>query len=161
EKARLAEAVEVGQVEIVSLATLPGGPIGVGALRKTIFLVLVGLTFGLGVAVVRERLNTSVRKSGQVEQLLNVSELAVIPSAATRRYRIGTTRSKIPLPVVKIGNGRGVNGSALGDGLIQASDIHSSAAEAYRLLRTNLLFSLPNGPLRTVLVTSPAPGDGK
>jgi len=39
--------------------------------------------------------------------------------------------------------------------------MHSIAAEAYRLLRTNLLFSLTEKSLRTVLVTSPAPGDGK
>jgi non-specific protein-tyrosine kinase len=37
----------------------------------------------------------------------------------------------------------------------------SSAAEAYRMLRTNIEFASLDGPIRTLLVTSSAPGDGK
>jgi succinoglycan biosynthesis transport protein ExoP len=163
EKARLAEAVEVGQVEIVSLAALPRSPIGIGPLRKTVFLVLLGLGFGIGLVYLLERLNTSVRRRGQVRELLNVAELAVIPQIPLRkqlrRQRNGSTARggsavtghRRPLGDVRLVEGR----------LVAASDVHSIAAEAYRLLRTNLLFSLPEGPLRTVLVTSPAPGDGK
>ena len=165
EKARLAEAVEVGQVEIVSLAMLPGQPIGVGAVRRMVFLALVGLGLGLVVAILRERLNTSVRRRGQVEQMLNVTELAVIPPVVIRRRHVGARTAGRSLPGRSTSR-NGTNGHApkvtrLGDGLVVASDVHSIAAEAYRLLRTNLLFSLPDGPLHTVLVTSPAPGDGK
>jgi uncharacterized protein involved in exopolysaccharide biosynthesis len=95
EKARLAEAVEVGQVEIVSLAALPRSPIGIGPLRKTVFLVLLGLGFGIGLVYLLERLNTSVRRRGQVRELLNVAELAVIPQIPLRkqlrRQRNGST----------------------------------------------------------------------
>lgn len=37
----------------------------------------------------------------------------------------------------------------------------SAAAEAYRVLRTNLLFSSVDQPIRTVLITSAGPADGK
>jgi non-specific protein-tyrosine kinase len=40
-------------------------------------------------------------------------------------------------------------------------DPHSPAAEAYRTLRTNIQFSSLDKPLRTLLVTSTAPGEGK
>ncbi len=161
EKARLAEAVEVGQVEIVSLAALPKEPVGVGPARMMIFVTLLGLVLGLGTALVLERLNTSVRRRGQVQKMLNVSELAVIPPMPVRRRVPRRSRGRQKALALKSGDETRVRIERLGDGLVVASDVHSIAAEAYRLLRTNLLFSLRNGSPRTVLVTSPAPGDGK
>lgn len=45
--------------------------------------------------------------------------------------------------------------------LITLTDPRSPAAEAYRTLRTNMMFSSVKEPLRTVIVTSPAPEEGK
>jgi capsular exopolysaccharide synthesis family protein len=45
--------------------------------------------------------------------------------------------------------------------LIVASDPRSAAAEAFRTLRTNLQFKSLDSPIRTILVTSSAPGEGK
>ena len=45
--------------------------------------------------------------------------------------------------------------------LIMLSDPRSAAAEAYRTLRTNLMFSSVEKPITTLLVTSPAEGEGK
>ena len=45
--------------------------------------------------------------------------------------------------------------------LITLSDPRSSATEAYRSLRTNLMFSSVDNPIHTLLVTSPAKDDQK
>jgi len=45
--------------------------------------------------------------------------------------------------------------------LITIRDPGSAAAEAYRTLRTNLLFSSLDRPLHTILITSSAPNEGK
>ncbi len=45
--------------------------------------------------------------------------------------------------------------------LITLTDPRSQASEAYRTLRTNLLFSSLDEPLHTLVVTSPAPEEGK
>lgn len=165
EKARLTEAVEVGQVEIVSLAALPRHPEGVSRMRKSAFFVLLGLVLGLGAALLAERLNTSVRRRGQVEKTLHLSELAVIPAVAPSRMRSmsgGKRDGRVRPSLLRQGqNGTSAMPDRLGDGLVVASDVHSIAAEAYRLLRTNLLFSLSSGSPRTVLITSAAPGEGK
>ena len=162
EKARLAEAVEVGQVEILDEASAAFAVVPVGPVRKIAFGVVLGLLLGGGLAVLRDRMDTSIRDREHVRSSLGVPELAVIPPVVQARRR--------GLPAGREAAARGKpNGrpadhalpARLGEGLIVASDVNSIAAEAYRLLRTNLLFSLPDGPLRTVLVTSPAPGDGK
>ena len=45
--------------------------------------------------------------------------------------------------------------------LVTLQDPTSSAAEAYRELRTNILFSALDKPIKTLIVTSPAPDEGK
>src|SRR5690606_16203951 len=53
------------------------------------------------------------------------------------------------------------NGTAPDSPLITLRDPSSAAAEAYRTLRTNLLFSSLDKPLHTLLATSSAPNEGK
>lgn len=45
--------------------------------------------------------------------------------------------------------------------LITLADPRSPASEAYRTLRTNLIFSSLSEPIHTLVVTSPAPEEGK
>ena len=45
--------------------------------------------------------------------------------------------------------------------LITLTDPRSPVSEAYRTLRTNLSFSSLDEPIRTLVVTSPAPDEGK
>ena len=45
--------------------------------------------------------------------------------------------------------------------LITLSHPHSAAAEAFRSLRTNLLFTSLSDPVRSLVITSPAPDEGK
>ncbi len=45
--------------------------------------------------------------------------------------------------------------------LVVVDDAQSFTSEAYRVLRTNLHYANPDTPLRRILVTSTAPGEGK
>ena len=47
------------------------------------------------------------------------------------------------------------------NGLITVLDPANAASEAYRSLRTNLLYAFVDNPPKTILVTSPGPGEGK
>src|SRR3989442_4625039 len=80
EKARISEAVEVGQVEIVDMAPLPELPIGVGSVRTLVFGLLLGLLLGGGSAVVADHLNRSVHRREDVEHL-RLRVLGVVPHA--------------------------------------------------------------------------------
>ena len=45
--------------------------------------------------------------------------------------------------------------------LVSVLEPSSAAAEAYRLLRTNLLYAFAGNPPKVLMVTSPGPGEGK
>jgi protein-tyrosine kinase len=57
----------------------------------------------------------------------------------------------------EIGNVRGIKG----DKLVAANEPRSASAEAYRVLRTNISFSSVDNPIKTILITSPSPSEGK
>src|SRR5205814_7530870 len=61
---------------------------------------------------------------------------------------------------IRASNGTGIGGVAETD-LVTLSDARSSGAEAYRTLRTNLLFSAAVRAVSRLVITSPGPEEGK
>jgi capsular exopolysaccharide synthesis family protein len=154
QKARMSEAVEAGQVEIVDLADIPTFPMSAGRSRKLALGVIIGMMLGVGLAVVIDGMNSSIRRRDDIERVLQVPGLAVIPQfgrvpTATRMTRALQARSK---------NGKARDRAT---GLVTVHDASSAGAEAYRTLRTNLIFSQSVQSLRTIVVTSAAPSEGK
>jgi capsular exopolysaccharide synthesis family protein len=154
--AKMAEAVEAGSVEIVDLAALPGGPIPNGSTRKIALGIVIGLLLGVGLAVVVDGMNTSIRRRTDIERMLQVPGLAVIP-----RLVQGRSSDRIIARALPRRNGNGKAAKAKGPDLVTLADVRSASAEAYRTLRTNLIFSQSVQALRTIVVTSASPGEGK
>src|SRR5207248_2585671 len=74
----IAEAVTVGQVEIVDHATLPMKPAGIGLAEQLALGLLVGLMLGAGGAFVAERVGSSIARRVEVEHL-GLSVLGIVP----------------------------------------------------------------------------------
>ena len=107
---------------------------------------LLGLILGIGAAFFLEYLDRTVRTSSDVESLLGIPVLGVIPSL--RRLD-----DDVEGAAALAGRGRP---------LVVAMDPLDPAAEAYRNLRMNLMFmSSDEEPIRTVLFSSPGPSEGK
>ncbi|HEX6559658.1 MAG TPA: Wzz/FepE/Etk N-terminal domain-containing protein, partial [Longimicrobiales bacterium] len=144
QKARIAEAVEGGQVEILDLAPIPQKPIPARGSLKLALGFMVGLLLASGVAFGLEQMNTSIRAPDELEGALAVPGLAVIPrvltsNGASRRLHL-PGRSHAPVTV---------------------SEPVSVEAEAYRKLRTNLIFAQTIQQLHRLLITSASAGEGK
>ena len=164
QSAQIAEAAEVGQVEIVDLARADGVPIGTGRRPKVFLAMILGLVLGTVVAYVLENYRPVIRARDQLEAALSLPNLALVPQirhgeeqgnrllAAARRLpgRFGWSN----------GNGRGSESFGKTD-LVTLSNTRSSGAEAYRTLRTNLLFSAAVRAVSRVVITSPGPEEGK
>ena len=161
QRARVSEAVEAGQVEIVDLAVRPGRPMGARMRTKLGLGLILGLFFGAGASLLVERLNTSIRRREEIEKLLQVPGLGIIPQILPNglvrgRLRIGGMN--VPFPQsAKALRRKGSDSAAL----VTANNMRSTSAEAFRTLRTNLIFSQAVQSLRTIVVTSPSPQDGK
>jgi capsular exopolysaccharide synthesis family protein len=156
QKARIAEAVEVGQVEVVDLASVPTEPVGSGRSLKLGLGLMLGLMMGGGAAFVREHLNTAIRQREDLERVLHVPGLAVIPRLGEDA---GRSRRKLPsLP--RFGQAQS-NGVQRGTTLVTAIDTQSGGSEAFRALRTSLLFSQSASTMRRLVITSSTPSEGK
>lgn len=147
QRARIAEAMEGGQVQIVDLAAIPRKPVGSGRGVKLGLGLLLGLLLGSGGAFLREHLSTTIRPE-DVEGLLRFPMLVVLP----RLREAGNAKTR-----------RGAPEPAAGEvpELVSLSDPRSAGAEAFRTLRTNLLFTRAARALKTVVVTSSSPSEGK
>jgi Mrp family chromosome partitioning ATPase len=122
--------------------------------------LLLGLLLGCGVAFLLEHLNTSIRRPEDVEALLHVPGLAVIP-----RLTAGPVASHAKLAGL-LGGGKnkritGPDGGRRSAMLGMAAQPFSIGIEAFRMLQTSLVWAEGGEQLRTLVVTSAAPGEGK
>ena len=129
------QAVKNGAAEVVVPASVPTDPISPKPGRAGVLAAIVALVLSLGVAVVLEHFDDSVRSKDDLEQSLGVPVLGSIPV-------VGGWASGPRPPVVSLATPR------------------SPATEAYRSLRTALQFA-PDQGASTIEVTSPVAGDGK
>jgi succinoglycan biosynthesis transport protein ExoP len=153
QKARMAEAVEAGDIEIVALAPLPSTPLLNMAVLKVSLGLFLGLALGIVIAYILEALNTAVRRPEDLEAVLHVPGLAVIP-----RITDGSRNAQSHFRRL-LGSGKASHqnvGSPL-----TGNQTFSIGIEAFRNLRTGLIWSDGGEALRTLVVTSAAPGEGK
>lgn len=153
QKARMAEEVEAGDVDIVNLADTPYAPVLASAPLKLGLGLLLGFLFGMGGAFLLEAMNTSVRRPEDLEFALNIPGLAVIPRltpSAQPARRLGGL----------LGSGRKADPGAERS-LGAVSQPFSVGLEAFRMLRTSLIWCEQGDQMKTLVVTSAAPGEGK
>lgn len=159
--ASIAEAVEAGQVDVIDLATVPLSPENTGRGLKLALGIVLGLVLGSVAAFLRESMNTRIREREEMEEVLHVTSVGVVP-------RIPANGRRIPVPVVAKVRGL-ISGTDRRNGthrggvaeLVTIAQRGSPHAEAFRSIRTNLLFSDAVQSLRTLVVTSPTPEEGK
>lgn len=129
----------------------PAGPAWLmGPKRGQNILIALLLSFaaGIGLAFLLDFLDDSVRTSDDISRHLGLPTLALIP------HHLGTEKRKL-LP------GKNGAGNIAPSALITMEERTSPTAEAYRHLRTSLLFSSAGKPPQTILVTSSQPSEGK
>lgn len=150
-EADLRRMMNTNNIRIVDLATEPKAPISPRVLVNVGVALLVGLLLGLGLAVLREQLDNTLKTPEDVEQRLDVTFLGLLPEIADDDD--GRAKPKVRKP-------RRIK-TELPPELLVHERPTSGIAEAARALRTNLLFMNPDHPYKRLLVTSAAPSEGK
>lgn len=121
------------KLTVVRNAEVPVSPSSPNTKLNLILGLLAGLALGVGLAVLRETLDTRVRSEAAVGQVTELSVVGVIPHDDASESRP----------------------------LIVQSDPHSPRAEAFRRLRTNVQFLNVGGRPDSIVITSSLPGEGK
>src|SRR6185369_1316220 len=148
----ISAASESSPIVLKNRATTPGGPAGPDRNRWILTAFALALFAGVGISFGREYLDQTIRSIEDVDRVVRLPSLGVIPALAAGKKK---TRSRRALAA---GNGNGDRGS---HELITALEAKSSAAEAYRQLRTSVLLSSAGHPSKLLLVTSSQPREGK
>ncbi len=151
EEARIKEAGQIGNVRIIDQAVAPEAPIKPKKKLNALLGALLGLLLGCSLAILLESLDVSLKTIEDVEAL-KLPVLGHIP-----RIREGHKHRKSKRKGVDVG----AEGARVASHLLTHSAPKSPISEAYRTLRTNIQFSSPDNPPRTMLITSAGPGEGK
>jgi capsular exopolysaccharide synthesis family protein len=121
------------RVVVEQHASLPTSPVIPRTKRNLAVGAALGLMLGIGLAVLRDRFDNSVKNRQILEEITDAGLVANVPYDRHRQKQPAIT----------------------------FADDRSGAAEAFRELRTNLQFLEVDDPPRVLLVTSALPCEGK
>lgn len=158
QQARIAENVQIGDVEIVDMAALPYKPVAALWPFKLVIGLLLGLVSGILIAFIREARNNSIRKPQELKEVLHLPQLAIIPHTPELAVN-GSRKTAGFLPRLP---SRADSASDEATAFIEKlGTTDTISREAFRVLRTSVLSSAGDEQLRSVAVTSVGPGEGK
>ena len=139
------------------------------------FGILIGLTVGIGAAFFLEYTDDSLKIEKDIEKFLSASVVGVIPKIEVEKAILKTLSTDLENGS---GNEQTTNpqlsqkrkrrskrcqkslANMMGRIIINL-DSKSPVTESYRALRTNIQFANADGEVKTILVSSPGPGEGK
>lgn len=121
------------RVVVEQRASLPVKPVVPQPARNLAAGVALGIMLGIGLAVLRDLLDNTVKDQDALEQITGKGAVGYIPFDSGIRDKPA----------------------------IEFDSDNSLTAEAYRKLRTNLQFLSVDSPPRVIVITSSVPGEGK
>jgi len=130
------DATIINPGSVIKSADFPSQPASPNHILNAGLGLFVGLALGVGLAFLRERLDDRLRGREDLEMRIGAPVLGVIPRVP------GWKRRDRPR-------------------LVAVEEPKSSVSEAYRTLRTSILFAASRGEMKTILVVSAHTGEGK
>lgn len=121
------------RVVVEQRAIAPVEPVIPKTIRNLTTGLALGVVLGIGLALLRDRLDNTVKTRATLEEITGAGLVANIPFDKTRRTE----------PAIEFANDR------------------AAIAEAFRELRTNMQFLEVDDPPRVLVVTSSCPSEGK
>jgi succinoglycan biosynthesis transport protein ExoP len=132
EQLQILAALQTGNAELVQPANAPSAPSSPQTKRNVMLGLLFGLMMGCGLAILLERLDRRLKDPKQVSDLYGRPVIGAVPESRE------IARSEQSF-----------------------EDLPTNEAEPMRMLRANLRYFNVDHDVRSVLVTSAAPGEGK
>lgn len=132
----LESEIPVSNVRVIERAELPKTPVSPRRARNYQLALTIGLGLGIALTLLLEQMDDSLKTPDDIKEYLKQPFLGMVPDATRGAGQAGAS------PLI-LNNPR------------------SPLAEAYRVVRTNLIFSAVQGSSRAVMVSSVNPAEGK
>jgi succinoglycan biosynthesis transport protein ExoP len=163
-EAGVSAGMNASNIRIVDAAVPPTKPVSPRPILNLGLALLLGLGCGVGVAFLQEHWDNTLKDSDDIERLLRVPTLALIPSRESLNHAGAAVYGR-PEPSLTLPDGKHVSlqkGSAKAWIRIDSNGTqHSALSEAFRGLRTSVLLSAAGRPPRSLTFVSAEPGEGK
>lgn len=135
----LTEDMKTGNIRILDRAEVPKSPVRPRKQRNVLLAVIFGLIGGLGLTFFLEYLDNTIKDPEDIKRYLNIPYLGPVPVFATGdNPDEGAASEMVVLDLPK-----------------------STASEAYRGIRTSILFSSAESEPQVIMVSSAGPQEGK
>jgi capsular exopolysaccharide synthesis family protein len=134
------EGIKSNGIQVVDHASIPLLPFKPNIPRNLILAFVVGLIGAVGIAFLREFFDRTIKTPDEIREKMRLPVLGTI-------YKLKNSNSS---------NTLGVNSE-----LLYLAEPISPFSESIRSIRTSVLLSSPNNHLRSLLITSSWPGEGK
>src|ERR1700722_2710959 len=151
-EAGISAALQSSNIRVVDPAMIPSFPSRPAKGRNVALAFLVGLVGGIGLAILREYMDNTVKTPDDVETLARLPSLAVVPAFEDSKYDGSRTKSLKDA----IGNGHSRHIELVAQHLPK-----SQMSDAFRPLRRARPLSQAGRPPQVILVTSALPREGK
>lgn len=130
---RISEQAQLANAQSLSAARVPGAPISPNKRRNLMSAFFVGLILAFMLAAFVDRMDDRVHSDVDAEQIIRLPVLAHIPFLKDKESHY----------------------------LLEKAEQKSFLQESFQMLRTNISFSELDETIRSIVVTSTLPGEGK
>jgi succinoglycan biosynthesis transport protein ExoP len=151
-EAGISAGLRSSNIRVVDPAMVPTYPARPAKARNILLSLLIGLVGGIGLALLRDYMDNTVKTPDDIETLAHLPSLAVVPAFSQSN---GNEKAG------KLLKGVSSNGHDKRIELVAQHLPASQMSEAFRALRTALLLSQAEHPPQVILVTSALPREGK
>ncbi len=145
QEAQIDEAVASENVSILDPAIPPTVPISGDKNKKILMGILFAFGFGIGAALLWEVADKSIKTRDDVKRYLKMPILGIIPRVKFDDYELQDSEKA----------------KSISSQIVTHDYSPTPVGESYRALRTGLLFSKNLGPIKSLVIGSVSPGEGK
>ena len=161
-EAGVSAGMNASNINVVDAAVPPTRPVRPRPVLNLGLALLLGLGWGIGVAFLQEHLDNTLKNFEDIERVLRVPALALIPS----RQCLDADNAGVYALAAKVAayhdrNGLRQHGTKTWIRIDSNGTQHSALSEAFRGLRTSVLLSSAGRPPRSLTFVSAEPGEGK
>ena len=135
EDLRISEVLQTGNVELIKNASVALTPVSPKPVQNTVIAFVVSLIAGCGLALLLNNFDTNIRETGEIEKEVKLPIIGMIPP-------FHHSYNGLYQPII-------------------TRDPVGNEAESFRALRTNLQYVDLNKNVKSMIITSMVPSEGK